>query len=194
MSTVRLLVAAGVGDVVACDSQGSVHAGRADMDAELAWVAEHTNADGRTGDVRALIEGADAFIGLSVPNLLDADDVRRMAADAAVFAMAMPEPEISPDAARGAVRVYGTGRPDVPNQINSSLAFPGIWRGALDCRASRINEAMILAAAEAIAKTADADGRLAADNVVPSVFNEHLVPNVAAAVREAASATGVARR
>jgi len=194
MSTVRLLVAAGVGDVIACDSQGSVHGGRPDLDAELAWVAEHTNAEGRTGDVRALIEGADAFIGLSVPNLLGAADVRRMASDAAVFAMAMPEPEISPDAVRGAVKVYGTGRPDVPNQINSSLAFPGIWRGALDCRASKINEAMILAAAEAIAKTADADGRLAPDNVVPSVFNDRLVPNVAAAVREAASATGVARR
>ncbi len=194
MSTVRLLVAAGVGDVIACDSHGAVHADRPEMDSGLAWVAEHTNSEGRTGDVKALIEGADAFIGLSVPNLLGAEDVRRMASDAAVFAMAMPEPEISPDAARGAVRVYGTGRPDVPNQINSSLAFPGIWRGALDCRASKINEAMILAAADAIAKTADADGRLAADNVVPSVFNEHLVPNVAAAVREAASATGVARR
>jgi malate dehydrogenase (oxaloacetate-decarboxylating) len=193
MSTVRLLVAAGVGDVIACDSHGAVHAGREGMDAELSWVAEHTNAEGRTGDVATLIEGADAFIGLSVPNLLSAEDVGTMAADAAVFALAMPEPEISPDAARGAVAVYGTGRPDVPNQINSSLAFPGIWRGALDCRATAINEAMILAAANAIAETAAADG-LAADNVVPSVFNEKLVPNVAAAVREAAQATGVARR
>ena len=192
MSTVRLLVAAGAGAVLACDSQGSVHPGRADMDEELAWVAGHTNPEGRTGDVKALLEGADAFIGMSVPNLLTADDVRRMAPDPAVFALAMPEPEISSAEARAAL-VYATGRPDVPNQINSSLAFPGIWRGALDCRATEINEAMVLAAAEAIAATAAAEGALAPDNVVPSVFNEHLVPNVATAVRRAAEATGVAR-
>jgi malate dehydrogenase (oxaloacetate-decarboxylating) len=194
MSTVRLLVAAGVGEVVACDSQGAVHAGRTDLSEEAAWVAENTNPERREGDVRALVEGADAFIGLSVPNLLTADDVRRMAGRPAVFALAMPEPEIPPLEARDVAFVYATGRPDVPNQINSSLAFPGIWRGALDCRAREINHAMVLAAAEAIAATASADVRLSPDNVVPSVFNHRLVPNVAAAVREAAEATGVARR
>jgi len=192
-AVVRLLVAAEVGDVIAVDSQGAVHAGRDDLDGDLAWIVEHTNADGHTGGAAAVLEGADAFIGLSVPGLLSAGDVARMAAQPVVLALAMPDPEIGPAEAAGVARVYATGRPDVPNQINSGLASPGIWRGALDCRATEINQAMTLAAATAIAETAAEDAGLSEVNVVPSIFNHRLVPSVAAAVRAAAEATGVAR-
>jgi malate dehydrogenase (oxaloacetate-decarboxylating) len=192
-AVVRLLVAAEVGDVVVVDSRGAVHAGRDDLDGDLAWIAEHTNAEGRTGGAAAVLEGADAFIGLSVPGLLGADDVARMAGQPVVLALAMPDPEIGPAEVAGVARVYATGRPDVPNQINSGLASPGIWRGALDSRATEINQAMTLAAATAIAETAAEDAGLSEVNVVPSIFNQRLVPNVAAAVRAAAEATGVAR-
>lgn len=191
-STVRLLAAAGVGEVLACDRRGAVHTGRADMDERLQWIADHTNPEGRTGSVHELIRGADAFIGLSVPGLLSADDIASMAPDPVVFALAMPTPELDP-AEAGAAAVYGTGRPDLPNQINSSLAFPGIWRGAIDCRATRINDAMVMAAANAIAHVVEEEGVLSADYVVPSVFNKRLVPAVASAVRVAAVASGVAR-
>src|SRR5690606_7795386 len=111
---------------------------RPDLNEDERWGAENTNARGREGDAATLLEGADAFIGLSVPGLLTADDIRRMAADPVVLALASPDPEIGPTAATGVARVYGTGRPEVPNQINSGLASPGIWRGALDCRATEI--------------------------------------------------------
>jgi malate dehydrogenase (oxaloacetate-decarboxylating) len=199
-ATVRLLVAAGVGTVIACDSKGAVTADRGDIDADgegdegLAWIAANTNRECRSGDVAAVLEGADAFVGMSTPGLLSRDDVARMAADPVVLALAMPEPELATDEAAGVARVYATGRPDVPNQINSGLASPGIWRGALDCRASEITQAMVLAAANAIADTAGQEIPLSEINVVPSIFNPDLVPNVAAAVRAAAEATGVARR
>jgi malate dehydrogenase (oxaloacetate-decarboxylating) len=191
IATARLLVAAGAGRVLACDRNGAVYRGRPQLDGELAWVAENTNPDGLTGSVQELMRGADAFIGLSVPDLITQDDVRAMAADPVVFALAMPAPEIAPRAAAEVTRVFGTSRPDTPNQINSALAYPGIWRGALDCRATRINDAMVMAAARAIAGVAS--GALAEDAIVPSVFNQALVPAVAAAVREAAEASGVAR-
>jgi malate dehydrogenase (oxaloacetate-decarboxylating) len=194
MATARILVAANAGRVLVADRQGAVHKSRAGMSDEVAWIADHTNQDGLTGSVHALMRGADAFVGLSVPRLLTAEDVRQMAPNPVVFALAMPEPELSPAEAAECVRVFGTGRPDLPNQINSSLAFPGIWRGALDCRASRINDAMVMAAARAIAGTvAGDDGALSEEYVVPSVFHKSLVPDVAAAVRAAAEATGVAR-
>ena len=192
-AVVRLLVAAEVGRVIACDSQGAVHAGRGDLEGDLAWVAANTNPDGVSGDAVSVLKGADAFLGLSTPGLLSAGDVRAMAPDPVVLALAMPDPEILPEEAAGVARVYATGRPDVPNQINSGLASPGIWRGALDCRATEINQAMTLAAATAIAETAAEDSGLSEVNVVPSIFNARLVPNVAAAVRAAAEATGVAR-
>ena len=191
-AVVGLLVAAGAGEVIACDTQGAVHRGR-DDDAGLVWIAENTNASGRTGSAAEVLEGADAFVGLSASGLLSADDVRRMATDPVVLALAMPDPEILPEEAAGVARVYATGRPDVPNQINSGLASPGIWRGALDCRATEINIAMTLAAAHAIAETAAEETGPSAFNVVPSIFNQRLVPNVAAAVRAAAESTGVAR-
>jgi malate dehydrogenase (oxaloacetate-decarboxylating) len=192
-AVVRLLVAAGVGEVIACDSQGAVHRGRGDDGEDLAWIADNTNPRGLTGAAPDVLEGADAFLGLSTSGLLSADDVRRMASDPVVLALAMPDPEILPEDAAGVARVYATGRPDVPNQINSGLATPGIWRGALDCRATEINQAMTLAAATAIAATAAEETGPSEFNVVPSIFNHRLVPNVAAAVRAAAEATGVAR-
>jgi malate dehydrogenase (oxaloacetate-decarboxylating) len=192
-AVVRLLVAAEVGEVVAVDSHGAVHGARDDLEGDLAWIAEHTNPEGRTGDAATVLQGADAFIGLSVPGLLSAADVARMAPEPVVLALAMPDQEIGPAEAAGVARVYASGRPDVPNQINSGLASPGIWRGALDCRATEINQAMTLAAATAIAETAADDAGLSEVNVVPSIFNHRLVPNVAAAVRAAAEATGVAR-
>ena len=192
-AVVRLLADAGVGDVVACDSSGAVHRDRDDAGGDLAWIAENTNSRGLAGSVADVLVDADAFVGLSAPGLLSADDVRRMAPDPVVLALAMPDPEILPDEAAGVARVYATGRPDVPNQINSGLASPGIWRGALDCRATEINQAMTLAAATAIAETAAQETGPSEFNVVPSIFNHRLVPNVAAAVRAAAEATGVAR-
>jgi len=192
-AVVRLLVAAGAGTVIAVDSKGAIHAGRGDLDEDLTWIAQNTNGAGLSGSAAEVLKGADAFVGLSAPGLLRAADVSAMAADPVVLALAMPEPEIGPDEAAGVARVYATGRPDVPNQINSGLASPGIWRGALDCRATEINQAMTLAAAQAIAETALEEGGLSETNVVPSIFNARLVPNVAAAVRAAAEATGVAR-
>jgi malate dehydrogenase (oxaloacetate-decarboxylating) len=192
-AVVRLLVAAGIGEVIACDSQGAVHRGRGDDGEDLSWIADNTNPRGLTGTAPDVLEGADAFLGLSTSGLLSADDVRRMASDPIVLALAMPDPEILPEDAAGVARVYATGRPDVPNQINSGLATPGIWRGALDCRATEINQAMTLAAATAIAATAAEETGPSEFNVVPSIFNQRLVPNVAAAVRAAAEATGVAR-
>ena len=192
-AVVRLLVAAGVGEVIACDSQGAVHAGRGELGEGHAWIAQNTNSSGREGAAPELVKGADAFIGLSAPGLLSNADVAAMASDPVVLALAMPDPEILPEEAAGVARVYATGRPDVPNQINSGLASPGIWRGALDCRATEINQAMTLAAATAIAETAAEEAGLSEVNVVPSIFNHRLVPNVAAAVRAAAEATGAAR-
>ena len=191
VATARLLVAAGIGQVLTCNSEGAVHAGKSYDEPELAWIAEHTNTDRRDGDARELLRGADAFIGLSVPGLIDADAVTAMASDPIVFALAMPGPEITPAEAARVATVFATGRPDLPNQINSALAFPGIWRGALDCRATRIDDGMVMAAARAIAETSA--GAVAPDHVVPSVFNAELVPNVARAVRKAAEASGVAR-
>ena len=193
-ATIRLLSAAGVGNLIAVDTKGAIHAGRGDIDGgNLAWIAEHTNHEGRSGPAAAQLAGADAFIGMSAPGLLSGADLRTMAADPVVLALAMPDPEVLPEDAAGVARVYATGRPDVPNQINSGLASPGIWRGALDCRATEINQAMVLAAATAIAQTAAEETGLSEFNVVPSIFNSRLVPSVAAAVRAAAEATGVAR-
>jgi malate dehydrogenase (oxaloacetate-decarboxylating) len=193
VATVRLLVAAGAGEVVACDSKGALHSGRTDLTEDDRWVAEHTNPGRATGAAPDLVTGADAFIGVSAPGLLNDDDVRGMARDPLVFALALPEPEVSRQVAGSLARVYATGRPDVPNQIHSALAFPGIWRGALDARASAIDEPMVLAAAGAIAETAAKRSSVRDDHVVPSVLDPDLVPNVARAVKAAAEASGVSR-
>jgi malate dehydrogenase (oxaloacetate-decarboxylating) len=163
------------------------------MNVPKTWLAEHTNADGVAGSIKDVMAGRDLFIGLSGPGLITAEDLKRMNADPFVFAMANPNPEVRPEEAAPYVRVMATGRSDYPNQINNVLAFPGVFRGALDVRARTINEEMKGAAARAIAGVIS-DEELHAEYIVPSVFNRAVAPAVAEAVAAAAVATGVARR
>ncbi|MDI4644781.1 NAD-dependent malic enzyme [Cohnella hashimotonis] len=193
MSIVRMLHSAGVPSVVAVDREGILSADREYANPAWQWCAQHTNPEGRTGGLTEAIAGADVFIGVSGPGVLNVDQVKSMAADPIVFAMANPEPEIRPDLIQGIAAVIGTGRSDYPNQINNVLCFPGIFRGALDCRASRITEGMKLAAAKAIAAVVT-DEQLSSEYIVPSVFNADVVENVRKAVIEAAYADKVARR
>ncbi len=156
------------------------------------WFAANTNPDRKTGSLSDVMNGADAFLGVSAPNLIDASDIRRMAKDLIVFAMANPDPEIRPEAADGLAAVMATGRSDFPNQINNVLAFPGIFRGALDANAHSVTEGMKVAAAEAIANCVE-DYELEPRYVVPSVFDKSVAPAVAARVAEAAVREGVLR-
>ena len=156
-------------------------------------IAKVTNREKKQGKLADLMAGADVFIGVSAPNLVTPDMVRTMNKDAIVFACANPTPEIFPDDAKaGGARVVATGRSDYPNQINNVLAFPGIFRGALDVRASDINEEMKMAAAQALAAVIP-DGELSEDNIIPKPFDPRVVPAVAQAVAEAARRTGVSR-
>ncbi len=157
------------------------------------WYAAHTNPQKVRGKLSDVIEGADLFLGLSGPHAIDLDSIRKMNRDPIVFALANPTPEIMPEEAGEHVAIMATGRSDYPNQINNVLCFPGIFRGALDCRASDINEAMKLAAAHAISSVIAPD-ELHPEYIVPSVFNRRVAPQVAAAVKEAAWRSGVARR
>lgn len=192
VATVRLLAVAGVGNVIAVNKDGSVHAGSHANRPELEWLRANTNPDGRDGDATALLAGADAVVGLSRPGVITAEAVRSMAKDPIVLALAMPEPDISRDDALAAgALAYASGRPDLPNQVTAGLAFPGIWRGALDCRATRIDDSMVMAAAAAIAETSA--GAVTPEHIVPSVFNTELAGNVAEAVRAAAEKAGLAR-
>jgi len=179
----------GVGDVVVCDSRGIVESGRTDLAEYKRRVAARTNPRGLSGGLAYAMPGADVFIGVSggrVPESV----VAGMASDAIIFALANPDPEIHPDVAHRHAAVVGTGRSDVPNQINKVLAFPGIFRGALDCKARRITENMKVAAAVAIAECVE---HPSADEVVPSVFDERVAVRVAQAVMAAARQDGVAR-
>jgi malate dehydrogenase (oxaloacetate-decarboxylating) len=182
-----------VRDVVGVDRQGILVPGERYDNPIFQWYADHTNPRGVRGGVREALVGADAFIGVSGPGVLRPEDLSLMAKDAIVFAMANPTPEIEPEAAIGRVRVMATGRSDYPNQINNVLVFPGLFKGALACRAREINEDMKLAAARAIAAVVG-DAELSEDYIIPSVFNRRVAPAVAHAVEEAAYATGVARR
>ena len=157
------------------------------------WYARNTNPDGEKGSVHDVIKGADVFFGLSAPAAINVADLKNMAKNPIVFAMANPIPEIMPEEAEGHVAVMATGRSDYPNQINNVLCFPGIFRGALNCRASRINEAMKLAAANAIADIIGPD-ELHPDYIIPSVFDRRVAEAVADKVEEAAYGSGVARR
>ena len=157
------------------------------------WYANNTNPDRESGSIHDVIKGADVFFGLSAPGVINLDDVRAMAKDPIIFAMANPVPEIMPEDTVGHVAVMATGRSDYPNQINNVLCFPGIFRGALNCRASRINEAMKLAAAHAIADII-APEELHPDYIIPSVFDRRVGEAVAARVEDAAYESGVARR
>jgi malate dehydrogenase (oxaloacetate-decarboxylating) len=193
VATTKMLLAAGVKDVIGCDRKGALYAGRAGCDGYKAQYAEVTNSRGLAGTPDDVLAGADVFIGLSGPGVVSAEGVRRMAPGAIVFAMANPTPEVLPEEILNAAAVIGTGRSDYPNQINNVLAFPGIFRGALDARASEINEAMKLAAAHAIASSVPPD-EVGPDYVIPSVFDRNVAPTVAAAVAQAAHDSGVARR
>jgi malate dehydrogenase (oxaloacetate-decarboxylating) len=190
----RMLLAAGVSHLLGCDKEGIILYGEADqLRACRADLAPCLTRDNPRGTLRDALKGADVFIGLSVGNILSAEDLDVMAPDRIVFAMANPDPEVSPELAASHCRVFATGRSDYPNQINNALAFPGIFRGALDVQASEINEAMKLAAARAIAHVIP-EGALSEDYIVPSLFDKTVVPNVAQAVAAAARETGVARR
>lgn len=191
-SIARLMVKMGVRDIVVCDRAGSIYEGRAGLNAVKAELAAWTNRGKRGGTLADVLVGADVFVGVSAPGTVTGEMVARMAADPIVFACANPVPEIMPDEARAAgAAVAATGRSDYPNQINNVLAFPGIFRGALDVRASDINEEMLIAAAHAIA---DAVGeRLAPDYIIPGPFEEGIAYRVAEAVAEAARASGAAR-
>jgi malate dehydrogenase (oxaloacetate-decarboxylating) len=188
-----ILVAHGVGEIVVCDQRGAIYAGRENLDPARAALAQRTNPQGRRGTADELLAGADVYVGVSVPGAVSADAIRTMADRPIVFALANPVPEVRPEEVRNDVGVMATGRSDYPNQINNVLAFPGVFRGALDARASTIDEAMKLAAAEAIAQVVPQD-QLHAEYIVPSVFNRDVAPCVAAAVARAAAESAVARR
>ncbi|XID95525.1 NAD-dependent malic enzyme [Paenibacillaceae bacterium WGS1546] len=189
----RMLLAAGAKWVVGVDKDGAIH--RDEEYGNEAWneYAAVTNPHNEKGRLTEVIAGADVFIGLSRPKLLSNEDIRKMNPDPIVFAMANPDPEISPEEAGSAVRVYATGRSDYPNQLNNVLAFPGIFRGALDARATTISESMKLAAAHAIASIVT-PGELNEEYIIPSVFNEKVVPAVRRAVVQEAIREGVARK
>jgi malate dehydrogenase (oxaloacetate-decarboxylating) len=189
----RTLLHAGGRWIVGCDEGGALYRGREGLDPAKQEYAEITNPENLQGTADELLEGADVFIGVSVPGAVSVEGIRRMAPRAIVFAMANPNPEVDPEAIEGLAEVIATGRSDYPNQINNVLAFPGVFRGALDVRARTVDSEMELAAAQAIADSIATD-ELAADYVIPSVFNRSVVPAVAAAVAEAAQRTGVARR
>ena len=188
---------AGVTAIVACDRYGAIHQGREDyasgsMNSPKRWLADNTNPDRRDGSPREVIEGTDLFIGLSGPGIIEAKDLERMADDPFVFAMANPNPEVRPEEAAPYVRVMATGRSDYPNQINNVLAFPGVFRGALDVRAASITEEMKLAAAKGIASVVS-DEELDEDYIIPSVFNRDVSQAVASAVAEVAERTGTSQ-
>jgi malate dehydrogenase (oxaloacetate-decarboxylating) len=192
-ATASMLLAAGAGEVVSCDRRGILCPGRAGLDPFKAALAEQTNPRRIEGSADAALAGADVYIGLSGPGAVTVEGIRSMAGDAIVFAMANPTPEIVPEEIQDLVAVIGTGRSDYPNQINNVLAFPGVFRGALDARASTITPEMELAAAHAIAAVVEPE-HAEADYVIPSVFDRRVAPAVADAVAKAAFEAGVARR
>ncbi|HWK29339.1 MAG TPA: NAD-dependent malic enzyme [Solirubrobacter sp.] len=192
MACAKIILEHGVREMVVCDIGGIVHTGRT-LTPELAALAERTNPRGLTGSANDALRGADVVIGVSAPGAFTADAVRTMADHAIVFAMANPTPEVQPEEVWDDVAIMATGRSDYPNQINNVLAFPGIFRGALDVRARAIEESMKLAAARAIAAVIPAD-ELGPEYIVPSVFNRAVAPAVAEAVAQAAIDAGVARR
>ncbi|MBA0127709.1 NAD-dependent malic enzyme [Haloechinothrix sp. YIM 98757] len=183
---IRLLKRKNPADIIAVDSTGILTTDRDGMDDNLRWVADNTNADVRSGTLHDALAGADVFIGVSVPNLIGADQVASMARDPIIFALANPDPEIDPLEAHKHAAVVATGRSDYPNQINNVLAFPGVFRGLLDAHAHHISDGMLVAAANAIADVVDGD-RLNASFIVPSVFDSAVAPAVASAVKQAAT-------
>ena len=188
----KLLLSAGFRDITMCDRKGAIYKGREGLNWIKTEMAEATNLSRKAGTLADMLVGADVFIGVSAPNTVTTEMVKTMNKDAIIFACANPTPEIFPDAAKaGGARVISTGRSDYPNQINNVLAFPGIFRGAFDVRASDINEAMKVAAAEALAGLVGDE--LSEDYIIPAAFDPRVGPAVAKAVAEAARKSGVAR-
>ncbi len=193
VSIAKLLLSAGFRNITMCDRQGAIYAGRQGLNWIKEEMAQLTNPERRSGTLAEMLAGADVFIGVSAPGTVTADMVRTMAKDPVIFACANPMPEIFPDEARsGGAAVIATGRSDYPNQINNVLAFPGVFRGTFDVRASDINEEMKMAAAEALAGLI-ADSELTAEYIIPRAFDPRVGPTVAKAVAEAARRSGVAR-
>ena len=197
IAVTKILLAAGVRNIIGADSRGALHVRREDyldgsMNELKRWFAEATNPDCRTGSPAEVIDGEDLLIGVSGARALPAEALSRMNRDGMLFAMANPNPEVRPEEAAPYVRIVATGRSDYPNQINNVLCFPGMFRGALDVRAPMITEEMKMAAARAIADTVD-ESELREDYIIPSVFNRDVAPAVAAAVADEARATGTAR-
>src|SRR3546814_665038 len=186
----KILLEAGVAEIVGADRQGAIWEGRENMNFAKQWFAENTNPDRRKGAVGELLAGADVFIGVAGPGIIEPTDLDRMQTDPFVFALANPDPEIRPEQAKGRARIIATGRSDFPNQINNVLAFPGIFRGALDAKATDITEGMKLAAAEAIAEAIPL-GALPEDFIIPSVFDTTVATRCAAAVAAPPTAGGV---
>jgi malate dehydrogenase (oxaloacetate-decarboxylating) len=189
----KILLAAGAKDIVGCDSKGVVHKGRTDLNSEKMEYANITNPRNVSGTLRDVLKGADVFVGLSTKGLLKREDVKTMAAKPIVFAMANPDPEITPEEAGDAVAVMATGRSDYPNQINNVLAFPGVFRGALDAGAYDINEEMKVAAAHALASLVS-DAERGPEYIIPSTFDPRVGKTVAAAVKDAAIQSGCLRK
>jgi malate dehydrogenase (oxaloacetate-decarboxylating) len=197
IAVTKILLAAGVTQIIGADSRGTLHVQRTDyldgsMNDVKRWFAEATNPECRDGTPAEVIDGEDLLIGLSGARVMPAQALARMNKDAMVFAMANPNPEVTPEEAAEYVRIVATGRSDYPNQINNVLCFPGIFRGALDVRAPTITERMKMAAAHAIAATVE-EQELREDYIIPSVFNRDVAPAVAAAVADEARADGTAQ-
>jgi malate dehydrogenase (oxaloacetate-decarboxylating) len=194
VAVTKVLRRAGVRQIICCDRYGAIYKGRSDgMNVIKEWLADHTNPRGLQGPLSEAMRGADVFIGVSGPGLVKPKDIKAMKRDAVVFALANPVPEIMPEEATPYARVIATGRSDYPNQINNVLCFPGMFRGALDCRAREINEAMKLAAAQAIASVVHRE-ELTEEYIIPSVFNPKVAKATSQAVVKAALKTGVAQR
>ncbi len=184
----RMMLDLGMTNIIGIDRAGILHRGRDGMNAAKQAYAEMTNPDNIEGGLDEAMVGADLFVGLSGPGIVTVDHLKSMNTDPIVFAMSNPTPEIMPEEAWPHVAVMATGRSDYPNQLNNVLCFPGIFRGALDCHATGITEAMKMAAAQAIADTVPADS-LSADYIIPGVFNKDVAPHVANAVKAAAQST-----
>lgn len=188
----KLLLRSGARDVVVCDRGGVISSERKDLKGHKKWLADHTNFKNITGSLKEALVGADVFIGVSAPNLLEREDVLHMARSPIVFALANPEPEILPDKIYDLVGVVATGRSDYPNQINNVLAFPGVFKGALESCARLINEEMCLAASQALASVVNED-ELSEEYIIPSIFQENLSQVVAQAVSKASRQTGACK-
>ncbi|NLD45605.1 MAG: NAD-dependent malic enzyme [Clostridiaceae bacterium] len=193
IAVTRLLMSMGLKKVILCDTKGAIYEGRDNLNDEKALMAKISNLEKKKGSLADVLKGADVFLGLSAPGMVTQEMVRSMAKDPIIFPMANPTPEIMPDEAKEAgAKVIGTGRSDFPNQINNVLAFPGIFRGALDVRARDINDEMKIAAAKAIAELVSAD-ELNPEFILPAPFDPRVKDAVSSAVAEAARKTGVAR-